>query len=66
MHTNKDIDIDKKFEDHNCKLFRYFDLDETDKSNIAKIEGDEYYKSYSTEELQYVLSRLKAKKCYFE
>lgn len=67
-----DIDIDRKFEDNKCKLYRFFDLDEELKEQIYQLKQsvgndrspDLYYES-DRQRVEKIILRMKEKDLFF-
>ena len=67
IKTENEIDIDKRFTDINCKLYRVFDLDEEDKKVLCDISYADYYEAYSSGVLNELRNNIKSKsRCYYD
>lgn len=64
-YNGKEVSIDKKFSDVNCKLHRFFDLDEEDKSDLDNISYTDYYEAYGSEKLNILKDKIKKKNRYY-
>lgn len=58
--NGNEIKIEKSFTDIGCKLYRYFDLDESDKAFLVGLPEDDYYSN--VEQLDTLVSNIKEKK----
>lgn len=63
--SKKEVDIDKRFADIKCKLYRIFDLDEEDKKELYNISHEDYYAAYASGELEELRSKIKSKSRYY-
>lgn len=66
--NNVTINIDKKFNDKNCSLKRFFDIDEDDKAKLHEIKIADYqdfYAAYESHKLEEALERIKEKSRYY-
>lgn len=57
--NGNELKIEDSFTDIGCKLYRYFDLDESDKAFLVKIPEDDYYSN--AEQLDTLVSNIKEK-----
>lgn len=71
--SNQDNDIDSKFKDYECTLYRFFDLDEELKKQIYELKQsaddedrplDLYYKK-DKDCIDTIIQQMKEKKCFF-
>lgn len=67
INSGKEINIDKKFDDINCHLFRLFDLDEEDKKELCNISSQviDYYVAYETGVLHELKNKIIKKSKYY-
>ncbi len=66
VNSEKEIDIDKRFTDINCKLHRLFDLDEEDKKGLYNISSfADYYEAYTNGALHELKNKIIDKSKYY-
>lgn len=65
VNSGREIDINKKFADINCKLHRLFDLDEDDKKELYNISSVDYYEAYTNGVLHELKNKIIDKKRYY-
>lgn len=66
LNSGREIDIDKRFTDINCKLHRLFDLDEQDKKELYNISSSkDYYETYTNGELHELKNKIINKSKYY-
>ena len=61
--TGQEIDIEKAFSDIDCKLNRFFDLDEEDKAKLVDISGLDYYENL--DRIDQIIDGIKNKGRYY-
>lgn len=61
--TNTEVKIDNAFNDINCHLHRFFDLDEGDKSVLAQLPDDDYYMNENR--IEELIKTLKSKNKFY-
>lgn len=66
IRSGKEVDIDKRFTDINCKLHRLFDLDEEDKKELYNMPSSiDYYEAHANGVLHELKKKIENKSKYY-